>query len=294
MVKTVGIVANKRKPDIGTIVADLLSWLVARGVEAMVWDDLAGPVEEAYLRPIDRVGAESDIVVALGGDGTLLRAARAIGDKMTPILGVNVGSLGFLTEIALPEINEALEDILSGGYTYEDRMNVDAEVYRDGETISSFTALNDIVINKGALSRVIEMKTTVDGHYLATYTADGLIVSTPTGSTAYSLSAGGPIVNPAMEAIIATPICPHTLAVRPMILAPEQQLAVDLWAGHSVHGEPEVKVTVDGQTGFDLLSGDRIVFKKSSRKTRLVLSGYRSFYEVLRGKLKWGDTRRKS
>ena len=121
-----------------------------------------------------------------------------------------------------------------------------------------------------------------------------MIISTPTGSTAYSLSAGGPIVNPAIEAIIATPICPHTLAVRPMILAPTQELSVDLWAGHSLHGEPEVKLTVDGQVGFDLLSGDRIVFTRSEQKSRLVLSGYRTFYEVLSSKLKWGDTRRKS
>ena len=133
-----------------------------------------------------------------------------------------------------------------------------------------------------------------DEHFLAVYIADGLIVSTPTGSTAYSLSAGGPIVNPMMEAIIATPICPHTLAVRPMILAPEQTLTVELWGGDSMHGKPEIKLTGDGQTGFDLKSKDKITFTRSARKTRLVVSGYRSFYEVLKQKLKWGDTRRKS
>jgi NAD+ kinase len=294
MVVTFGVVANKRKPDIGKLLSDLLSWAREKNVTTLLWDDLSDVAPGATLRPLEEVAHESGIIVALGGDGTLLRAARAVGDSLTPILGVNVGSLGFLTEVATDEIFEALEEILKGGYRFEDRMNVDALVIRDDQEISLFTALNDIVINKGALSRVIEMKTTVDGHYLATYTADGLIVSTPTGSTAYSLSAGGPIVNPLMEAIIATPICPHTLAVRPMILAPDQKLTVDLWAGHSMHGEPEVKVTVDGQVGFDLFSGDEIVFRKSDRKTRLVLSGYRSFYEVLRGKLRWGDTRRKS
>jgi NAD+ kinase len=294
MIKTCGIVANKRKPDIGALVGDLAGWLAAKGVRPLIWDDLAGLFEGKGLVPLDRVAGRSDLVIALGGDGTLLRAARAVGDRGIPILGVNIGSLGFLTEVSVDEMYESLEGILGGGFRYEDRMNVDGAIFRKGEQIESFTALNDIVINKGALSRVIEIKLAVDCGYVTTYTADGLIISTPTGSTAYSLSAGGPIVNPAMEAIIATPICPHTLAVRPMILAPTQELSVDLWAGHSLHGEPEVKLTVDGQVGFDLLSGDRIVFGRSEQKTRLVLSGYRTFYEVLSSKLKWGDKRRKS
>jgi NAD+ kinase len=294
MIKNCGIVANKRKPDIGGLVGGLASWLKARKVTPLVWDDLAGILDSEDLRPLEEVGQESDIVIAVGGDGTLLRAARVVGGRMIPVLGVNVGSLGFLTEVTVDEMYESLEEILSGGFRYEDRMNVDGAVYRDGKQIESVTALNDVVINKGALSRVIEIKIAVDCGYVTTYTADGLIVSTPTGSTAYSLSAGGPIVNPVMDAIIATPICPHTLAVRPMILAPTQELSVDLWAGHSLHGEPEVKLTVDGQVGFDLYSGDRIVFTRSEQKTRLVLSGYRTFYEVLSSKLKWGDTRRKS
>ena len=294
MMKTCGIVANKRKPDIGSLVSEVAAWLVSKGVRPLIWDDIAGVVDSKDLKPLDRVAARSDLVVALGGDGTLLRSARAVGDRRIPILGVNIGSLGFLTEVSVDEMYEALEEIIGGDFRYEDRMNVDGAVFRKGEQIESFTALNDIVINKGALSRVIEIKLAVDCGYVTTYTADGLIISTPTGSTAYSLSAGGPIVNPAMEAIIATPICPHTLAVRPMILAPTQELSVDLWAGRSLHGEPEVTLTVDGQVGFDLLSGDRIVFSKSEQKTRLVLSGYRTFYEVLSSKLKWGDKRRKS
>jgi NAD+ kinase len=213
---------------------------------------------------------------------------------MTPILGVNIGSLGFLTEVTVEEVYQALDAIIAGDYRYEDRMNVDAVVEREGKEVASFTGLNDMVINKGALSRVIGMKTAVDGNYLATYTADGLIVSTPTGSTAYSLSAGGPIVNPSMDAIIATPICPHTLAIRPMILAPGQQLSVEISAGDSLHGEPEIKLTVDGQVGFDMVSGDRVAFSRSERRTRLVVSGGRSFYEVLRDKLKWGDIKRRT
>jgi NAD+ kinase len=292
MSKTLGIIANKRKPDIGELVAGLCSWLRGRDVKVVVWDDLGDLLSVGELRPIEDVAGQSDIVVALGGDGTLLRAARAVGDQMTPILGVNIGSLGFLTEVTVDEMYEALEEILTDGYRFEDRMNVDAVVLRGGEEAGRFTALNDMVINKGALSRVFGMKVAIDCDYLATYTADGLIVSTPTGSTAYSLSAGGPIVNPAMEAIIATPICPHTLAIRPMILAPTQELSVDLSAGHSPQDEPEIKLTVDGQVGFELRPGDRIVFTISKRKTRLVLSGYRTFYEVLRGKLKWGDIKR--
>jgi NAD+ kinase len=294
MIKTCGIVANRRKTDIGKLVSGLVSWLKGKRVKALVWDDLTGLLKPDDLQPLEVIGGKSEVVIAIGGDGTLLRAARAVADRMVPILGVNVGSLGFLTEVTVDEMYESIESILRGDFQYEDRMNVDGAIFRNGEQVEGFTALNDIVINKGALSRVIEIKLAVDCGYVTTYTADGLIVSTPTGSTAYSLSAGGPIVNPAMEAIIATPICPHTLAVRPMILAPSQELSVDLWAGHSMHGEPEVKLTVDGQVGYDLFSGDRIVFSRSDQKTRLVLSGYRTFYEVLSSKLKWGDKTRKS
>lgn len=294
MLKSVGIVANRRKPDAGAILVELLTWLGSKGVAAVVWDDLVGLVPEAALRPLEEVAGKSDLIVALGGDGTLLRAARAVGDRLTPVLGVNVGSLGFLTDVTVSEMYDALAGILGGQYKFEDRMNLDALVTRDRKEVCRSTALNDVVINKGALARVIEMKTSVDGHYVAVYTADGLIASTPTGSTAYSLSAGGPIVNPIMDAIIVTPICPHTLAVRPMILSAEQEFAVELWAGHGPNGEPEVKLTIDGQVGFDLVSGDVITFRRSRQRTRLVISGQRSFYEVLRGKLKWGDTRRKS
>jgi NAD+ kinase len=289
-----GVIANPRKPEIGSILEEMCAWLDERQVEVLVWDFLEKAPPQARSVPVNDLADGSEVVVALGGDGTLLTAARAVGDRLVPILGVNVGSLGFLTEVTVAELYPALEEILSGECRHEDRMNIGGLLEREGGRIASFTALNDVVINKGALSRVIEVKIAVDSGYMTTYTADGLIVSTPTGSTAYSLSAGGPIVNPAMEAIIATPICPHTLAVRPMILAPEQELAVDLWAGHSVHGEPEVKLTVDGQVGFDLRSGDRMLFTRSERKTRLILPGYRTFYEVLRNKLKWGDTRRKS
>jgi NAD+ kinase len=267
MVETIGVVANKRKPEMEDLVGKLIAWLKARGIRPAIWDDLSDLLGEGEFVSLEVMAEDSDVVIALGG---------------------------FLTEVTLPEMYEALEEIVSDGYKCQERMNVDAAVLRGGEQVASYTALNDMVINKGALSRVIELKTAIDCNYLATYTADGLIVSTPTGSTAYSLSAGGPIVNPLMEALIATPICPHTLAVRPMILAPDQELSVDLWAGYSCHGEPEVTLTVDGQVGFNLVTGDRIVFSRSERRTRLVSSGYRTFYEVLRQKLKWGDTRRKS
>jgi NAD+ kinase len=294
MIKAVGIVANRRKPAVKRILEDLFAKLAGMGISAVAWEDLKGVVPDCDTCSLDRIGEGTDLVIALGGDGTLLTAARGVGERLTPILGVNVGSLGFLTEITVDELGEALEDVVKGDYRWEDRMNMQAVVIRDGKRVGSFTALNDIVINKGALSRVMELTMWADDHYLAVYTSDGLIVSTPTGSTGYSLSAGGPIVNPLLDAIIATPICPHTLGVRPMILAPEQVLSVELWGGHSIHGEPEIKLTGDGQTGFDLLSNDRIEFTRAERRTRLVLSGRRSFYEVLRQKLKWGDTRRKS
>ncbi|MGD9402119.1 MAG: NAD(+)/NADH kinase [bacterium] len=294
MIEVVGIVANRRKPAVKGVLEDLFAWLGKQGISAIAWDDLEGVVPECRTCAIEDIGEGADLVIALGGDGTLLTAARGVGDRLTPILGVNVGSLGFLTEISVNELEEALGEVVKGKYRWEDRMNIQAEVIRDGRPVGTFTALNDVVINKGALSRVVELTMWADDHDLAVFIADGLIVSTPTGSTAYSLSAGGPIVNPMMEAIISTPICPHTLAVRPMILDGDQTLTVELWSGDSVHGKPEIKLTVDGQIGFELMSQDKIVFTRSARKTRLVLSGYRSFYEVLRQKLKWGDTRRKS
>jgi len=294
MIEVVGIVANRRKPAVKGVLEDLFAWLGKQGISAIAWDDLEGVVPECRTCAIEDIGEGADLVIALGGDGTLLTAARGVGERLTPILGVNVGSLGFLTEISVNELEEALGEVVKGKYRSEDRMNIQAEVIRDGRPVGTFTALNDVVINKGALSRVVELTMWADDHDLAVFIADGLIVSTPTGSTAYSLSAGGPIVNPMMEAIISTPICPHTLAVRPMILDGDQTLTVELWSGDSVHGKPEIKLTVDGQIGFELMSQDKIVFTRSARKTRLVLSGYRSFYEVLRQKLKWGDTRRKS
>jgi NAD+ kinase len=294
MIKMVGIVANRRKQAVKDILRRLYDRLGAKGISAVAWDELEGMVPGGETCALEDIGDGVDLVIALGGDGTLLTAARGVGERLTPILGVNVGSLGFLTEISVNEIDEALDEVVKGNYQWEDRMNIQAEVIRNAESVGVFTALNDIVINKGALSRVVELTMLADDHDLAVFIADGLIVSTPTGSTAYSLSAGGPIVNPMMQAIISTPICPHTLAVRPMILDAEQTLTVELWSGDSVHGKPEIKLTVDGQIGFELVSGDRIEFTRSSRKTRLVLSGYRSFYEVLRQKLKWGDARRKS
>lgn len=290
MHKVIGVIGNKRKKGIGEIISDLNSWLRGKGIGLVVWDDLSDVVSGVEFAAIEDVGKKSDLVVALGGDGTLLRAARAAGSK--PILGVNIGSLGFLTEVSTDEMKKVLNDVFAGNCGYEKRMNLHASVFRNDECVADYDALNDIVINKGALSRVIEMKVRIDGNYLATYTADGLIVSTPTGSTAYSLSAGGPIVNPCMAAIVATPICPHTLAIRPMILSGEQKLDVEINTGHSLFGEPEVTLTIDGQIGFRLASGDRIEFRKSDRVTVLVVSRQRSFYDVLREKLRWGDIRR--
>lgn len=290
MYKVIGAIANKRKKDVGKVIRDLDVWLRNMGKQLLVWDDLSDLIGGVELVGFEDVGRLSDLIVALGGDGTLLRAARIAGSK--PILGVNIGSLGFLTEVTADELFKVLNDVFDGKCGYEQRMNLHASVFRDGKWIAEYDALNDIVINKGALSRVIEMKVSIDGCYLASYTADGLIVSTPTGSTAYSLSAGGPIVNPCMTAIVATPICPHTLAIRPMILSGEQRLDVQIDTGHSLFGEPEVTLTMDGQVGFRLSSGDRIEFKKSERVTVLIVSGQRSFYEVLREKLHWGDIKR--
>lgn len=218
------------------------------------------------------------MVIAFGGDGTILAAARAIGVHKTPILGVKIGSLGFLAEVASEELLTVMEKIERGGFRLEERMVLEATVAN-----RKFFALNDVVIDKGASPRIIQLSVYVGDEYVSTSTADGLIVATPTGSTAYSLSAGGPIVNPAMKAIIITPICPHILANRPMVISAEETFTVEIKSE-----DAEVKFTVDGQENLALRSGDRVQIKKADHSVRLIKSSDRSFYDLLRTKLKWG------
>jgi len=225
------------------------------------------------------------MVVVLGGDGTLISTARIIGERDIPILGVNLGSLGFLTEIALDELYPALEKCLAGDFRVSERIMLRAVMERDGKETASHLVLNDVVINKGALARIVDLKTKVNSLDLATFKADGLIISTPTGSTGYSLSAGGPIVNPSMNCIVITPICPHTLTNRPIVI--DADAVIDITV-KSLDDE-DIYLTLDGQVGLELRSGDRIRVSKASHTAKLIMSEERDYFAVLRAKLKWGE-----
>ncbi len=225
-----------------------------------------------------------DYVLVLGGDGTLLNTARNMVGKNIPILGINLGQLGFLTEIELDNLIDGLQRFCDGKYQIEERMMLYASVERNGLEVDNYTVLNDIVVTKGAFARLIELETYVGECYVSNYTSDGLIVSSPTGSTAYSLSAGGPIAAPDLEVIIFTPICPHSLHARPIIISPDKTVRVVVRSKNS-----EVMLTVDGQYGFKLQEGDIISITKSKYKTKLVRLEGRSFYYVLREKLRDGE-----
>ncbi|MBI5582543.1 MAG: NAD(+)/NADH kinase [Deltaproteobacteria bacterium] len=224
-----------------------------------------------------------DLVVVLGGDGTLLKAARLYGGRGAPILGVNLGGMGFLTEINLEEFYEILGTILEGEFQTEARMMLAAEIIRQGLVLTPTSFLNDAVINKGALARIVDLETSIDDLFLTSYRGDGLIVSTPTGSTAYNLAAGGPILHPALQTMIITPICPFTLTNRPIIV--QDNSTIDIRLGSKAR---DVWVTFDGQIGYPLEAGDLVRIKKAPVQIELIKSPFKNYFEILRTKLKWG------
>jgi NAD+ kinase len=233
--------------------------------------------------PRENVPEGVDLVLVLGGDGTLLSAARLIEDTAQPILGINLGSLGFLTELGLEELFESLERVLEGEYSRESRVRLEASLHRGEEQIGRYQVLNDVVINKGALARIIDLETYVDGQKVTNYQSDGLIISTPTGSTAYSLAAGGPIIDPTLDVIVISPICPHTLTNRPLVIPGGAVVELFLRSDSG-----EVFLTLDGQEGTRLNQGDRVRIRASGNKVNLIRTGSRNFYDVLSTKLHWG------
>lgn len=269
---------------------ELEAWLHARGVDA-VWSTEAAKLFTSGSRTVterSEIPRQSDLVVVLGGDGTLLGMAKAIAESGhdVPILGVNFGSLGFLTEITRPEILASIESVIAGRASYDLRMMLRAIATLAGQPEISHMALNDVVFSRTALSRIIELEVSVGDQLMTAVKADGLIVATPTGSTAYNLAAGGPIVHPAMDALLLTPIAPHTLTNRPIVIPPEREVRVRSTGSNA--GD-EVYVTVDGQTGFGMHEGDAIAITRAPRPLRLVRSTTRSYFEVLRQKLKWNE-----
>jgi len=287
--KTVGVLARPGLAEAGPVLRELTDWLLLRGLEACLDEGTSDLVDGGSGPGIKglssrEVAARSDALVVLGGDGTLLAASHLV-DRPVPVLGVNFGSLGFLTEVALSELFPALESVLDGTYRYEERRMLRASVDRGGEPVLVGDALNDVVITKAAHARIIELDVSIDGLFVSAFRADGLIVSSPTGSTAYNLAAGGPILHPALPAVVLTPICPHMLTNRPFVVGDGATVEISLRWGRDV----EVHITLDGQPGFALAPGDRVAVTRSPRALRLVRAPGRDYYEVLRTKLKWGE-----
>jgi len=282
--KNIAIFAKVHDPRCQDVAVELIAWLEGRGLTPLVEPHLSRHLQVREGAGSADIPESADLVVVLGGDGTLISVARLVGNREVPILGVNLGSLGFLTEITLDELYPALESCLSGDYRVSERMMLRASIERDGEEIQTHRVLNDVVINKGALARIVDLETTVSGSYLTTFKADGLIISTPTGSTGYSLAAGGPIVHPALECLVVTPICPHTLTNRPIVVDAGATVTVTLKSAHE-----DVFVTLDGQVGMELKPGDVVRVRRAEHRTRLVISRSKDYFEVLRTKLKWGE-----
>lgn len=283
LIQKVGIIANISKEESTACTAELRKWLLGRGLEVYLEEGIAAKVGVAPGVEKGRLGTLVDLLIVFGGDGTILRTARLVRYGQVPIVGVNLGTFGYLTEINLNEMYGALERILSGELHIENRMMLDVEIGSREASSQQGTVLNDVVINRGGLSRIIELETTVDGRYLATFKADGLIIATPTGSTAYSLAAGGPIVLPELFSIIINPICPHTLTNRPIILPEGATVGVKIWTEGAT-------VTLDGQLSFTVVSGDTVSVRRSAHVTRLVSSPHRSYFQILRTKLGWGGS----
>jgi NAD+ kinase len=282
--KTIGIFAKVQDPRCREVAGELLCWLRQRGFTPLLEERLSQYLGDDDGVRGDEIPAQADLVVVLGGDGTLISVARLVGESEVPILGINLGSLGFLTEIPVSGLYGALESCLFRECTISRRMMLNVSLVRGGTEIGSYLALNDAVINKGAPAKIITLDASVDGSFLATFKADGLIIASPTGSTGYSLSANGPIVAPTIECLLITPICSHTLTNRPIVVSAETEISVILQS----HME-NVMLTLDGQVGIPLQCGDEMRVSRAKYRTRLILSGDTDYFAVLRTKLKWGE-----
>jgi NAD+ kinase len=286
-IRTVGIISKPNSAAAANIVPELIEWLRGRGMAVRIDEQTAfyaGPGGRSSGLPRPEVPEGCDLVMVLGGDGTLLSAARAIGRRETPLFPVNLGSLGFLTAITIDELYPELERAFRGEHRIAKRRLLATEVVRDGQVVAAYEALNDAVLTKASIARIVDLDAHVDEQFVCAYKADGLIISTPTGSTAYSLSAGGPIIFPSVPAICITPICPHMLTNRP-VLVPETSVIRVI----SRSPDESVFLTIDGQVGNPIREGDTLVCRSSDYTLRLVRPPHMMFFDVLRQKLKWGE-----
>jgi len=287
-IKCVGVVVKPNHREAWQTARELSVWLEKRGI-----DTIGKPHEEAERFSAEACGIkavetekfqmQADLIVVLGGDGTMISTARLTGKREVLVLGINYGSLGYLTEFRIEEMFDALTAILDGNYEIDRRVMLDIQHLRGGETLETGRVLNDVVINKAALARIIEVEVKLNDLFVNSYRADGLIVSTPTGSTAYNLSAGGPILYPSMNALVLTPICPFTLTNRPIVVPDENTIEIKL-----INENEGVILTLDGQIGYQMKTGDTVSISKSTTNFNLVQPPNRNYFDVLRNKLKWG------
>ena len=281
---TIGLFPNIKKQSVATVLNWMITYLCDRGIPVLLPEEIAQKTGHARLgRSWEELRREITIGITLGGDGTILHVARQVASAGIPLCGVNMGQLGFLTEVELSDISSALEKILQQDYLVEDRLMLDAVIIQDGVEKYIGSALNDVVITKNVISRMLRLKLYVNSEFTANYSADGLIISTSTGSTGYSLSAGGPIISPNLRVVVVTPICPHSLHSRSLVVSEKESIKID-------HATQDAILTIDGQVSFNLLPDDEVVIKSSAFSAKLVKLGERSYYETLRKKLWRGDT----
>jgi NAD+ kinase len=283
--KKIALVCKPAKQELEKLLPEFAAWLEKRGYEIVADPDAAKFAPKYPAVPRTEIAShQPDLVIVMGGDGTLLAAARSVAKDKIPILAVNLGSLGFLTEVPVSELYATFEAVEQDKVTRETRSTLQCCVMRKGQCVEEYLALNDAVLTKGSIARMTEVDVSVDGQFVVNLKADGVIISTPTGSTAYSLAAGGPILEPSVEALIVTPVSPHSLTQRPLVVRDSAEISL------TVLGAPdEVFLTVDGQVGMPVLEGDKIVCKKSAHQVQLLRLSKRTFFEVLRTKLKWGE-----
>ncbi len=283
-IKTIGIVAKRGRVKPRKLTSELIGWLSRKGIKVFLDTELAEKLKYKNSCPKMELPMYCDLIITIGGDGTLLSVVKALENKPIPVMGVNMGGLGFLTEVAPGDIKETLNDVFKGNLVPQKRMMLKAVMKSSGRVKGKWLVLNDVVINKGALARIVDLRTYVDGKYLTTYKADGIIIATPTGSTAYSLAAGGPLVSRDVSSIILTPICPHMLTNRSMVVNHNSLVKIVLEVANG-----QVYLTLDGQRGLAMEEGDCVEVCKAKREMYTLGSRKRDYFSILRTKLRWGE-----
>ncbi len=283
---TIGLIGKYGDPNVAGTLNEIAGFLRRHRLRVLLDESTAKLMPANGLEVASRrlIGRQCDLAIVMGGDGTLLNAGRTLVDFQVPVLGVNLGRLGFLADVSPSEIPHRLEEILNGQYREEERLLLHSEIVRGERAVTQSDALNDVVVHKRDVARMIEVDAYLDGQFLNAYRADGLIIATPTGSTAYALSGGGPIIHPGLDAVVLVPICPHTLTHRPILVGADSEIVVTVNETNTTH----TQVTCDGQVSLAIRPGDRIVIRKKRRKLRLIHPTGHDYFELLRAKLRWG------